>query len=189
MNVAILTAAGVGSKFGQDVPKQFLSIDDKPLSELSDVNKFLMENKYILFIKPHPLEVYKYKDIVTIYSNIIILLGDEFSNTQEYLHYFDILISDYSSITYDYLCLNRPIILFTYDIEEFKKTDMGIRDDYISLLPGPQCISWKEVCKCICSLFKNDCYADKRGKLMPRYYHYLDADNSKHVFDAIIKLI
>ena len=31
MNVAILTAAGVGSRFGQDVPKQFLSIDDKPL--------------------------------------------------------------------------------------------------------------------------------------------------------------
>ncbi len=31
MNVAILTAAGIGSRFGQDVPKQFLSIDDKPL--------------------------------------------------------------------------------------------------------------------------------------------------------------
>lgn len=31
MNVAILTAAGVGSRFGQDVHKQFLSIDDKPL--------------------------------------------------------------------------------------------------------------------------------------------------------------
>lgn len=31
MNVAILTAAGVGSRLGQDVPKQFLSIQDKPL--------------------------------------------------------------------------------------------------------------------------------------------------------------
>lgn len=31
MNVAILTAAGVGSRLGQDVPKQFLSIHDKPL--------------------------------------------------------------------------------------------------------------------------------------------------------------
>lgn len=30
-NIAILTAAGVGSRFGQDVPKQFLSINDKPL--------------------------------------------------------------------------------------------------------------------------------------------------------------
>ena len=31
MNVAILTAGGVGSRFGQDVPKQFLSVNDKPL--------------------------------------------------------------------------------------------------------------------------------------------------------------
>ena len=27
MNVAILTAGGVGSRFGQDVPKQFLSVN------------------------------------------------------------------------------------------------------------------------------------------------------------------
>lgn len=31
MNIVILTAAGVGSRFGQNVPKQFLSINDKPL--------------------------------------------------------------------------------------------------------------------------------------------------------------
>lgn len=31
MNIAILTAAGVGSRLGQEVPKQFLSINDKPL--------------------------------------------------------------------------------------------------------------------------------------------------------------
>jgi len=30
-NIAILTAAGFGSRFDQDVPKQFLSINDKPL--------------------------------------------------------------------------------------------------------------------------------------------------------------
>ena len=29
--IAILTAAGLGSRVGQDVPKQFLSINDKPL--------------------------------------------------------------------------------------------------------------------------------------------------------------
>lgn len=31
MNVAILTAAGTGSRLGQEVPKQFLCINDKPL--------------------------------------------------------------------------------------------------------------------------------------------------------------
>lgn len=31
MNVAILTAAGVGSRFGTDVPKQFLTVYNKPI--------------------------------------------------------------------------------------------------------------------------------------------------------------
>lgn len=31
MNVAILTAAGVGSRMGQEVPKQFLNVYDKPV--------------------------------------------------------------------------------------------------------------------------------------------------------------
>ena len=30
-NVAILTAAGIGSRMGQDIPKQFLSINNKPV--------------------------------------------------------------------------------------------------------------------------------------------------------------
>ena len=30
-NVAIITAAGVGSRMGQDIPKQFLSVKDKPI--------------------------------------------------------------------------------------------------------------------------------------------------------------
>lgn len=31
MTIAILTAAGVGSRMGQDVPKQFLNVNDKPV--------------------------------------------------------------------------------------------------------------------------------------------------------------
>ena len=30
-NIVILTAAGVGSRTGQDIPKQFIHIENKPL--------------------------------------------------------------------------------------------------------------------------------------------------------------
>ena len=30
-NIVILTAAGVGSRTGQDIPKQFMCIDNKPV--------------------------------------------------------------------------------------------------------------------------------------------------------------
>ena len=31
MNVALLTAAGLGSRMGQDIPKQFIHVENKPL--------------------------------------------------------------------------------------------------------------------------------------------------------------
>lgn len=157
-------------------------------SELEMVNNFLRTNNMLLLIKPHPLEAYKYKNKNTQYSNIIILLGEVFSNTQAYLHYFDALISDYSSVSYDYLCLNRPIILFTYDFQEFKKTDMGLRDDYIEVSPGPHCTTWEEVCYELSNAFTKDNYREKREKLIPRYYKYTDDHNCERVFEQIIKI-
>lgn len=59
------------------------------------------------------------------------LLGIEFNDTiQDYSHYprindllivSDILISDYSAIIADYSILERPVICFAYDYEEYKK--------------------------------------------------------------------
>ena len=31
MNIAILTAGGIGSRTHQDIPKQFLNVDNKPI--------------------------------------------------------------------------------------------------------------------------------------------------------------
>lgn len=153
--------------------------------ELKEVNDFLCRNNMFLFIKPHPLEMYKYTAGETEYSHIIVIMGEEFDNTQEYLHYFDVMISDYSSIVYDYLCFNRPIILFSYDFEEFKRTDMGLRNDYVEISPGLHCSSWTEVCYEIAAAFSCDNYRCKREKLIPRYYRYLDANNCKRVFEQI----
>lgn len=48
----------------------------------------------------------------------------------------DILITDYSSVFFDYANLHRPILFYMYDLEEYRTQ---IRDFYIDLkeLPGP----------------------------------------------------
>lgn len=48
----------------------------------------------------------------------------------------DILITDYSSVFFDYANLHKPIIFYMYDLEEYQNT---VRDFYINLkeLPGP----------------------------------------------------
>ena len=46
------------------------------------------------------------------------------------------LITDYSSVFFDYANLSRPIIFYMYDFEEYKNK---MRDFYLSVeeLPGP----------------------------------------------------
>ncbi len=60
----------------------------------------------------------------------------------------DVLISDYSSILYDYLLLERPIISYIYDIDKYV-ADRGIVDPYDELTPGPYVFDEKELLKAL----------------------------------------
>ncbi|MEZ4326868.1 MAG: glycosyltransferase [Polyangiales bacterium] len=55
----------------------------------------------------------------------------------------DVLITDYSSIAFDFVPLNRPIIYYAYDVEEYKRT----RGTYLELdeLPGAICGTIEDV--------------------------------------------
>lgn len=39
MNIALVIAGGVGSRMCQDIPKQFLSVNDKPVIMIESVKK------------------------------------------------------------------------------------------------------------------------------------------------------
>ncbi|WP_188455000.1 CDP-glycerol glycerophosphotransferase family protein [Virgibacillus oceani] len=48
----------------------------------------------------------------------------------------DILITDYSSIPFEFSLLERPMIFFAYDLERYERT-RGFWEDYEKLVPGP----------------------------------------------------
>jgi CDP-glycerol glycerophosphotransferase len=49
----------------------------------------------------------------------------------------DLLITDYSSVFFDFLCLKRPIIFYTYDIESYRDKIRGFYFDFEREAPGP----------------------------------------------------
>ncbi len=49
----------------------------------------------------------------------------------------DMLITDYSSVFFDYANLKRPILFFTYDLEKYKDQLRGFYIDMETELPGP----------------------------------------------------
>ncbi len=66
---------------------------------------------------------------------LIDLSSDIIQDTQIVLRNTHLLITDYSGIWIDYLLLNRPVICFCYDLEDYIN-ERGLLYDYENIFPG-----------------------------------------------------
>lgn len=111
----------------------FLGETDK--NKLDTFFEFLEKNNYFLLTKVHFVEKKMRRNGIEIKNNNFINIE---ANIDIYpvLKESDILITDYSSIYFDYLVLNKDIIFYPYDFEEYKKYDQGLLLDYDKFTPG-----------------------------------------------------
>ncbi|WP_164745701.1 bifunctional glycosyltransferase/CDP-glycerol:glycerophosphate glycerophosphotransferase [Neobacillus mesonae] len=75
-------------------------------------------------------------------SNVINASG--YQDIQELYLISDVLITDYSSVMFDFALLRRPIILYCYDLEEYT-TKRGMYFDLAKEGPGPVCRTIEDV--------------------------------------------
>lgn len=97
---------------------------DKTL-ELVTVLEKEFSNRYNILIRMHNKS--KLEDKID-NNHIFDVSGSEFE-IQKLLKNIDILITDYSSIFFDYALLEKPIILYQYDEEEYKEKRGLLIDD------------------------------------------------------------
>ncbi|MGW6146673.1 CDP-glycerol glycerophosphotransferase family protein [Bacillus mycoides] len=105
--------------------------------------------EYVLLIRLHPAikDKFYYKSE---YSQFIYDYS-LYPNINELFLVTDILITDYSSIPYEFCLLKKPMVFYPYDLEEYKN-QRGIMGEYDSLVPGPVVYSTKE----LVSIIKNN---------------------------------
>lgn len=76
-----------------------------------------LSDEYVLLIRTHPLTTkllnVEFDDFIQDYSN--------YPDVNDLMISADLMISDYSSIIFDYSILGRPIICFGYDYDEYVK--------------------------------------------------------------------
>ena len=100
----------------------------------------------------------------------------------------DILITDYSSVFFDYANLRRPILYYTYDLEKYENVLRGFYIDIHSEVPGPLLKTTEEVIDAILNIedLKKE-YADKYDEFYERFCSFEDGNASKRIDDAIRK--
>jgi CDP-glycerol glycerophosphotransferase len=89
---------------------------------------------YVLILRLHYLIANRID--VTGYEGFVVDFSS-YDDIQELYLISDLLITDYSSVFFDYLCLKRPIIFYTYDIEKYRDQLRGFYFDFEKDAPGP----------------------------------------------------
>lgn len=105
-----------------------------------NLNKELKKRHQYLIVKLHPYEMRMFENFKSKYSNIAFMnndyLFDHNYDLYELLGNTDFLMTDFSSIYFDYLHLNKPIIFVTNFLKQYEKTRGLLLGPYEEITPG-----------------------------------------------------
>jgi CDP-glycerol glycerophosphotransferase (TagB/SpsB family) len=109
------------------------------------------------------------------------------------LHFFDALITDYSSIYHDYLLLDRPLLFYPYDLEQYARVTHGLYDSYNSVTPGPQARNAQELSHALDKLLgdfdaQSAQWASQRESVRRRFHEFDDQGSAQRVLEFLLSL-
>ena len=157
-------------------------LEDEALN-LNKLDEFAKRNKIYIIFKVHPWREFpidfkeltnliKYKDTGDVYPLLPLV---------------DLLITDYSSIFFDFLYLNKPIIFFPYDYDKYIREDRQLKYDYDWVTPGPKCMNQDDLQTIIYRcLFENiDEYHQKRKDIFNMSFSHKSGSASERILKMI----
>jgi CDP-glycerol glycerophosphotransferase (TagB/SpsB family)/tetratricopeptide (TPR) repeat protein len=161
-----------------------------------EFKRFLERENYFLIIKLHPFEDSKaYEMMDRSPSKRIAFVTDSeleknFLDFYELLPAGDILITDYSSVYFDWLLLNRPIIFFVPDIEVCTERRDFLLEPLDIWMPGPICHNTNELIRSISEVQKDtSSYASNRKFVTESVHEFRDNKSSERVWNLFQELL
>ena len=155
------------------------------------LNDYLEKNNIKLNIYIHQLM----QDYLKNFGNIklgknIKILPKEVNITEE-LQKSKILITDYSSVAYDFYYLDKPIVFFQFDKSEYEEK-VGSYVDLDKDLFGKQAKTVENCVNEIIKISENNFHYDKfmkqkSDKLKNKFLKYIDKKNCERVYDEILR--
>lgn len=95
----------------------------------------------------------------------------------------DVLITDYSSIIFEYIVFDRQIIFYAYDLDTFENDDRGFYEDYRDYVPGAVVLDTESL---INEINGDDGFKEKRKKFFDDAYEYKDGKSTERLLKLIL---
>ena len=148
---------------------------------LKDFNDKLGD-EYVIALRIHPKIKRFYPDSIKSDDYYIDVSGEK--SEQELMLISEMLITDYSSIMIEYGILKKPIIFFTYDLDNYLESKRGFYYDFKTTVPGPIVYNTDE----LIDVIKNsDFDFDKIMSFTKTQFDKIDGQSSKRIVDYILK--
>ncbi len=166
-----------------------ISIFERNGKEIEALNQWLKENRTRLIVKHHPLQ--KVVPAENRFSNIEIYSHEEFQHMGKdlyaYLRNADALITDYSSVYFDYMMLDRPIGFVLSDMEQYEGDRGFVFDEPLAMMPGMNIKTDDDLMEFIQAVIcGRDDYAEKRREINKTVNKYNDGNSTKMLLDRIM---
>lgn len=150
-----------------------------------DSFKASLSDEYILILKLHHFSVAGWTQPE--HDSFVYDLS-LYDSIEELYLVSDLLITDYSSVMFDYSILNRPIFLFAYDMEEYRDKLRGFYIDIESDKPGPIVYTSKELLRAIENFDETEKeFKPYREKFRQKFISYECENSSERIFNEVIK--
>ncbi|HET7627066.1 MAG TPA: CDP-glycerol glycerophosphotransferase family protein [Bacillales bacterium] len=140
-----------------------------------------LKDTHVLLLRFHPT-VTRRNDYERTHPGFVFDYSDH-PDVNELLLITDVLVTDYSSIPYEFSLLRRPMIFFTKDQQEYKR-QRGYFGDYESIVPGPVTNDTKSVIEL---LLKGEFDMGRIERFSQLWNRYSTGQSSKNVVDYLVE--
>lgn len=160
------------------------------VSQVSRLEHMLEKANIVLYLKLHPMELERLKtlkqDSGLRLSRLRVFTAED---ANPLLRHFDFLVTDYSSIYFDYLLLDRPLLFFPFDLDEYSRS-RGLYYRYEEVTPGPKAYSFDEWLLALAHVRETAfSWSSFRQRLRDRFFLHQDGKSSARVVDRVRALL
>ena len=136
----------------------------------------------------HPLFAQQYVDFT---ENDVFKVNHGYVDYQTQFAQSALLVTDFSSVFFDFGYLKKPVVYSQFDKDEFFKGH-SYSEGYFSYEDngfGPVCRDLESTVNAICGYIENDCKnSEKYIKRIEDFYPFFDDNSCKRVYDDVLRL-
>ena len=176
-------------KYAESDLNQFPLLES--LEEWKELDTLCSAKKILLLIKMHMSQVDVGIDFSN-FTNIIRISNDDFDKCQcemyEFLKFTDALITDYSSVAFDFLLVNKPLAFVLSDFEQYNNRRGFVFDSPRDYMPGHHIYHYNDLIRFLNDISNDvDNYAEWRKKIRNEALYKTD-NYCKEITDRLMAI-